>query len=409
MERGRIVTLVLVDEEGEPLGSTEPFPVAEPWWPETGPIHDAVAERFGDRLRIDAVLRLLLAEPDPDEPMGGRVTYAAVGAADHEAGLTPTAADELALLAPATHRLPWAEPFGPATDLAWVAQRVEVIGPPRQHRSWNLSAVWSIPTAKGTVWLKCLPPFLAHEPVLLDRLSAWLAADDPIAGTQPRLVTPELLAADDHRVLLAPLPGEDGYRADDDEQVAMITTLVDIQATTVDRVDELVDAGVPDLRAAPLAAELTALVTRVGPDRPALLELIDGLEARLDQVARLSPPDSLVHGDPHPGNARRLVEPPVWFDWGDAFVGNPLLDLAATHRLGPVAVEAWLAALVERWPGCDPGRALDLLAPVAALRQAWVYQRFLDGIESTEHVYHCDDVGEALDATEAILARRADG
>ncbi len=393
----------MVDEGGTPLGSTERFPVAEPWWPEVGPVHDAVTDRFGDRLRIDAVLRLLRAEPDPDEPMGGRVTYAAVGEAADDTVLGPVTPDDRALLAPSGRRLPWAEPGGPAADLAWVGRQVEVIGSPRQHRSWNLSAVWSIRTASGTVWLKCLPPFLAHEPVVIDRLTALAAAGGQGRPGSSHRVTPELLAVDGHRVLLAALPGEDGYRASEAEQVAMIATLVDIQATTVDRVDELVSAGVPDLRAPALATELAALVERVAPDRPALIELVDGLERRLDEVAGASPPDSLVHGDPHPGNARRLVEPPVWFDWGDAFVGNPLLDLAATHRLSPVAVDAWLAALVDRWPGCDPRRALDLLAPVAMLRQAWVYQRFLDGIEPTEHIYHRDDVGEAIDATEALL------
>ncbi len=389
MQRSRSVNLVVLDPGGAVLGRTGSFTVAQPWWQETAPIHDAVAER--GEVRLDAVLRLLRAEPDPGGPMGGRVTYAAVGEPRAGAALDPVNDDDLSLLEPDPRRLPWAEPAGPAADLAWVASQVEVTGPARQHRSWNLSAIWSIPTADGLVWLKTVPPFLGHEPVALRAL------------TTERAVTPVLLAAEGHRLLLADLPGDDGHGAAESEQVPMIETLVGIQATTVDRVDALVADGVPDLRSGPLAAELAALVDRRAPGRAALGRLVDGLGKRLDEAARWSPPDSLVHGDPHPGNARRHTEPPVWFDWGDSFVGNPLLDLAATHRMGPAAVRAWLAALVDRWPGCDPGRAADLLAPVAQLRQAWVYQRFLDGIEPTEHIYHHDDVDEAIEATEALI------
>ena len=42
-------------------------------------------------------------------------------------------------------------------------------------------------------------------------------------------------------------------------------------------------------------------------------------------------------------------------------------------------------------PGSDPARAAALLTPVAALRQALIYQIFLDGIEPDERVYHAAD------------------
>jgi hypothetical protein len=48
-------------------------------------------------------------------------------------------------------------------------------------------------------------------------------------------------------------------------------------------------------------------------------------------------------------------------------------------------------------------RALDLVAPVAALRQALIYRNFLDGIEPAEHVYHIGDVGDWLRRAAALL------
>jgi hypothetical protein len=49
------------------------------------------------------------------------------------------------------------------------------------------------------------------------------------------------------------------------------------------------------------------------------------------------------------------------------------------------------AGLATPCPGCGPARAAALLAPLAAARQAVVYQHFLDHIEPSEHPYHRDD------------------
>ena len=42
-------------------------------------------------------------------------------------------------------------------------------------------------------------------------------------------------------------------------------------------------------------------------------------------------------------------------------------------------------------PGSDARPAAGLLAPIAAARQAVVYQRFLDHVEPSEHPYHRED------------------
>jgi hypothetical protein len=55
-------------------------------------------------------------------------------------------------------------------------------------------------------------------------------------------------------------------------------------------------------------------------------------------------------------------------------------------------------------PGSDPDRAAALLAPVAAARQAVVYQVFLDGIEPSEQPYHRADSPEWLGRA-AVLVR----
>ena len=60
----------------------------------------------------------------------------------------------------------------------------------------------------------------------------------------------------------------------------------------------------------------------------------------------------------------------------------------------------WRRAIRES----DPARAAQLLAPVAAARQAVIYRMFLDNIEPSEHVYHAGDPATWLRRT-AELAR----
>ena len=58
-ERSRTVRLILCTTAGDVLGSLEPFPVDEPWWPEVAQIVAAADQRVGVRI---VVLRLLAAD-----------------------------------------------------------------------------------------------------------------------------------------------------------------------------------------------------------------------------------------------------------------------------------------------------------------------------------------------------------
>ena len=94
-------------------------------------------------------------------------------------------------------------------------------------------------------------------------------------------------------------------------------------------------------------------------------------------------------------------------DWGDTGVGQPLLDLPAfLAAIDAAAVEPvrehWLAAWRSAVPGSAPDEAARLLAPVAAARQAVIYQRFLDGIEPVERRHHDADAIEWLGRAAAL-------
>jgi Ser/Thr protein kinase RdoA (MazF antagonist) len=212
---------------------------------------------------------------------------------------------------------------------------------------------------------------------------------------------PPLVATDGPRVLLEEVPGRDQYAAPVRLLVRMVAMLVGLQAGWVSRVGELERLGVPDWRPGPLASaaahSLSAAAEQLDAATARRVDaLIAGLAGRFARVAEAGVPDTLVHGDFHAGNVCGTEDRLVLLDWGDCGIGHPMLDQAAflerldgadTEQVQRVWAGEWRAAV----PGCDPDGAAALLAPVAALRQAVIYQTFLDGIEPDERVYHEGD------------------
>ncbi|MFD0521422.1 phosphotransferase family protein [Paractinoplanes durhamensis] len=133
-----------------------------------------------------------------------------------------------------------------------------------------------------------------------------------------------------------------------------------------------------------------------------LAALVDDLPARLAAADECGLPDTLVHGDLYPGNVRTDAAGHLTIlDWGDCIVGNPAFDiLRLTDDLDdpePV-LDAWAYRWAKSVPGSRPQRAVELLRPVAALRNAVAYADFLDRIEPSEWPYHARDVPESLAA-----------
>lgn len=345
------------------------------------------------------VLRLLEAE---GRSAGGSVTYLAETSASVTAGPWPGTLDEHPL------RLPWAHPGGPTADMAWAQRTLAEYGlpttrPPEQVRTWNLSSMWRMPVGTETVWFKTVPPFFAHEGAVLGLLHA-----------HPSLLVPRLVAHEGRRMLLHEIPGDDLYDPALDTLRLMVSQLVRLQAEWIGRIGELSRIGLPDWRGGPLASSIRDVVGRVGPqvsegDRRTLAAFAGGLEDRFAAIEACGLPDTLVHGDFHPGNHRGHPSAPVLLDWGDSGIGHPLLDQPAF--VGRVRPE-WLTEIKEHWraqwliavPRSDPERASALIGPIAAARQAVIYQKFLDNIEPSERVYHAADPAEWLHRTAALVA-----
>ena len=138
---------------------------------------------------------------------------------------------------------------------------------------------------------------------------AWAASALPQAV--PRL----LAGSDDGRMLLEHVEGDDLYDAPGPVRERITQVEHALQLRSVEAVDELAVAGVPDLRGIRLADWIRELLA--GPAAGQLAEeLLDGLEATLAEVAACGLPDALVHGDAHPGNAIGSGDRTVLIDVG---------------------------------------------------------------------------------------------
>ncbi|SHN42493.1 aminoglycoside phosphotransferase family protein [Cryptosporangium aurantiacum] len=374
----------------ECLGEVGPFPVDVPWWAEVAPVVDAVEETLG----VPVVVLRLLSVEQGEGARDGHVTYH-VEASERPGSLRATAFT----LDTQPLRLPWATADGVRELLAWAADAVPLTGRPRQHKSWNLAALFYLPTADGGAWLKATPPFAADEAAAIGLLR------EVDAGIVPRV-----LASAPGRLLLADVPGEDLWNASETQVTSTITRFVAAQAavggsTTAapgysgnasaplrDRTSAVLRAHVEALLDGPVAAELSA-------DEIIRARALNTRWAALEECGL---PDTLVHGDFHPGNWRGTPEsPPTVIDFADAYWGNPVQDgLRAIDYLPEsrraTAAKAWIAAWGAAAPGSNPAEALRLAEPLAHLAFAVRYQEFLDGIEPSERIYHHGDPAAAI-------------
>ncbi len=391
---GRTVSAVVTWGDAY-LGVVGPFPVSIPWWSEVEP----VVAHLREVLDVPVfVLRLLRV----DGGQGGRdghVTYHVAALRRPTSGLlSGWPVDRAALARPEELRAPWARLEGIREVLTWASDMLRaagrrMTGPAVQRKTWNLGALFQLPTRNGPVWLKTTPGFAADE-------GSVIAA---FARVDPSLVPP-VIGAGPRQVLLEHLPGEDCWDASPQIITSAVRRLAAAQAALAALAASL-PPGLPDRRTPVIAGQIRALL-----DGPVAGELTAGevaaargLLSRFPLLDECGLPDTIVHGDFHPGNWRSDGAPPAIVDWADAHLGNPVLDgLRACNFLPPgkrpAAARAWISTWVSHIPGSEPARALRIAGPLAQLTYAVRYQEFLDGIEPSERVYHTGDPAAAIRA-----------
>jgi hypothetical protein len=369
---GRMVTVV-VTHGGACAGAVGPFRVDNPWWAEVEPVVSHLEETLG----VPAVVLRLLTVEGSDGARDGHVTY-------HAEALQPPGDLVPCDFTDDDHqlRMPWARASGVRELLGWASLHVDLAGPPVQRKTWNLACLFRLPAADGPVWLKAIPSFAAAE----------TAAITAFAEVAPSLV-PAVLASAPGRLLLADVPGADCWDASPQVVAEAVHGLAAAQA----RIGQP-PRGLPDRRPETLATAVRALLdgpvgTELSPEK---LRAAKSLHWRWEMLADCGLPDTVVHGDFHPGNWRCGDGSPVILDFADAHLGNPVLDgLRSIDYLPPdrrrEAADAWIAAWSAAVPRSRPAEALLIAEPLAHLAYAVRYQEFLDNIEPSERVYHLGD------------------
>ncbi|WP_247706955.1 aminoglycoside phosphotransferase family protein [Streptomyces liliiviolaceus] len=373
------------------LGVVGPFAVDGPWWAQVEP----VVLRLRQALNVRVLVLRLLSVDGGEGGRDGHVTYH-VEALERPHVLLRLPADPGLLVGQEALRAPWADIDGLRGLLDWSTRTLAaagrpVTGPVEQTRTWNLAGLFRLPTDRGTVWLKATPAFAADE---AEVIGAFARAD-------PGLV-PAVVGSAEGRLLMEHVPGEDCWQASTRTAASGVRRFVAAQAALARRPRER-PSSLPDRRVSVLAERVGRLL-----DGPVSAELtaqeVDAARKLADRwrlLAECGLPDTVVHGDFHPGNWRAGGGPPVVVDFADAHWGNPVLDALRLCSFLPGPVRAntarvWAGAWRERVPDSDPARALALAEPLAPLASALRYQEFLDGVEPSERAYHQGDPASAI-------------
>jgi Phosphotransferase enzyme family len=186
------------------------------------------------------------------------------------------------------------------------------------------------------------------------------------------------------------------------EEVARAHARTQVEAAA--HVDLLLAAGCHDRRLDRLAAEaetwlpaleatgrlpaIDAATWLSAGEMAALRAAVPRLVASCAELAALAVPPSIVHGDLHLGNVARGPEGFLLFDWTNACVAHPFLDLPTIRRGTAFAEdddegEAELRerlrdAYLPQWASFEPpgrlARAWELALPLGALHHAISYR-----------------------------------
>jgi hypothetical protein len=310
--------------------------------------------------------------------------------------------EEAATDAVPPQRNPWAREGWFAAAAAWMAGACAacgrpLVGPVLQVQSWSISSVLRAPTATGDVYLKAVPPLFALEPRITHALAA----------RHPRHVPPVLAADLARRWTLLGDAGASLRRVSDPavwERV--LRCYADVQRAWGDEAEALRALGCPDRRLPALASELEALAEALdarpeGPGTSALDEVPPATAARLRaalprlralcaELVAAGPAATLVHGDLHGGNVAWRDGEPVFFDWTDACLAHPFVDMATLWSDDPAAPlaphyprlrDAYLEAWTDGTPAPRLRAAFEQALTLGAFFQAVSYHRIVRSLE----------------------------
>jgi hypothetical protein len=359
-----------------------------------------------------------LWQPPSNARWGGRADVGELALPEQRAVVDDYLAEAegraLPLLRTQWYRAGWLD-----TAIAWITEQLMALGRPLtgpvvQVKHWSISCVLRAPTLAGDVYFKAAAPLplFVNEPVV----TAWLARRYPAHIVAPLAIDAErrwMLLPDFGQVI-----GRNGPLAD---RLTMLSLLGDIQRDSASVLDDLLAVPCHDRRLDRLADHVEALAA----DSEALAGLNDAerdlfraLQPRLrhmcGELAACGVPQTLVHGDLHLGNVSVLAGRHQFFDWTDACITHPFLDLISVFDEKDPAVQvqlrdAYLAPWAEYTPMPRLLEAWSLAGPLSDLHQAVSYRQILAGLEPAAHHHFVDAVPEYIRNVLRVLGAERGG
>ncbi len=246
-------------------------------------------------------------------------------------------------------------------------------GPPTVQRHWGISTILTFPTKGGPLWFKYVPPLFSHE----GEVTSYLAEIVPDS-------LPRILAWDKGWMLMEEFPS--CARPLSEHPLA---TLARIQLASA---DHLADLAAANCHHQPLNALVTKLVEFESSSklltRDQARALRRGLRYVSDACARMNDlhiPTTVVHGDFSTDNAHWGPFGWIIYDWTDAFLGNPFIDVIySLVRQEPGAKEAFRRAWLAVLPPETVAQALALASLIGTAHYVIMHWRIMKNVNDPE-------------------------
>ena len=277
-------------------------------------------------------------------------------------------------------RPPWSRPGWHAEATEWIKGQLSALGREpagevRQLKLWGISCVLQVPTDRGTLYFKsaCRSPLFSDEPSVTRALAELFPSGAPLP-----------LAVESNRqwMLLEDFGDDLLVRSSDIEAwEGAVKSFARMQVDAAPHVERLLSLGSVDRRPAAMSAQIDALVgeprvlSELSTDEAVRMgELAPKLKAMCARLAEFAVPQTLVHGDLNSGNVALGDRGCVFFDWTDACVAHPFLDLITLlisdsgpgEQLPhvPDARERLIEAYLREWTAYEP---------MDRLQRAWAW------------------------------------
>ncbi|HEY3484060.1 MAG TPA: aminoglycoside phosphotransferase family protein [Ilumatobacteraceae bacterium] len=276
----------------------------------------------------------------------------------------------------------------------WVGEQLAASGraqPTRIEplRQWGISAVMRVELPEARCWFKAVFPHFRAEPTITAFLDREL----------PGSVAPVIAIESGDGWLLLDDVGSDVAAAHAELHHDAIARLVTLQRVFTDRTDELEAAGLPrrSIRELPhvlaeaLSAPAVQATLAVEPGRAD--HVVAWLRDAVARIDALGYPETLVHGDFHPGNVAVARGTPIVFDWSDAAISHPLIDV--------VTWTWWYEDDAERVDGIW-SKFLDEWADVVPAERFAAHRATFEGVASAYHTVSYAGIVKGLEPTRRI-------